>query len=148
MTEHIRGIECSLYNGGVEDLLLFLSTKPFDFYIRWCMKIDDKDMILPKSSCNFQILPHELQKLARESIWELVLHIYPDGSNRKIIETYDDFLNSQCHCCLIFYDCGLLDIYIKNADFRDQLYSLLLSLSAKDMKFITDLSDSRTCLFL
>ena len=148
MTEHIRGIECSLYSGGVEDLLLFLSTKPFDFYIRWCMKIDDENLILPKSSCNFQILPHELKKLARESIWELVLHIYPIGSNREKIETYDDFMNSSCICCLIFYDCGLLDIYTKESSLRDQLYDLLLSLQANDIELITDVSDGRTCLSL
>lgn len=148
MTENIRGIECSLYNGRVEDLLLFLSNKPFDFYVRWCMKIDDKHVILPKSSCNFRILPHDLKKLAKESIWELVLHIYPVGSNRKIIETYDDFMNSSCICCLIFYDCGLLDIYTKESSLRDQLYDLLLSLQAKDIELITDVSDGRTCLSL
>lgn len=148
MTEHIRGIECSLYNGGVEDLLLFLSTKPFDFYIRWCMKIDDKGVNLPKSLSDFQIFPHELKKMAKESIWELVMHIYPVGANRKIIETYDDFMNSSCICCLIFYDCGLLDIYIKELSLRNQLYDLLHSLQAKDIELITDVSDCRTFLSL
>lgn len=148
MTENIRGIECSLGNEKLEDLLLFLSNNLFDFYIPWCMKIANKQRIVPQSLNNLPISLCDLKKLAKESIWELVLHIYPVGASKQVIETYDDFLNSQCHCCLIFYDCGLLDIYIKNADFRDQLYSLLLSLSAKDMKFITDLSDSRTCLFL
>ena len=146
--ENVRGIECSLYNSGVEELLLFLSTKPFDFYVRWCRKIDGNDVIFPKSSCNFQILSHDLKKMAKESIWELVLHIYPVGSNREIIETYDDFKNCSCICCLIFYDCGLLDIYIKESSLRDQLYDLLLSLQAKDIEFITDVSDCRTCLSL
>lgn len=148
MTKNIRGIECSLYNGRFEDLLLFLSDEPFDFYIHWCMRIDDNHVILPKSSHDFRILPHDLKKLAKESIWELVLHVYPAGSNRQIIETYDDFTNSPCICCLIFYDCGLLDIYTKESNLRNQLYDLLLSLQAKDIEFITDVSDSRTCLSL
>ena len=148
MEKNIRGIECSLYNRKVEDLLLFLSNKPFDFYVQWCMKIDDNHMILPKSSHNFRILPCDLKKLAKESIWELVLHVYPIGSNRKIIETYEDFMKSSCICCLIFYDCGLLDIYTKESSLRDQLYDLLLSLQAKDVELITDVSDCRTCLSL
>lgn len=148
MTENIRGIECSLYNGRVEELLLFFSNKPFDYYVRRCMKIDDKYVILPKSSYNFCISPHDLKELAKESIWELVLHVYPAGSNGKLIETYDDFVNSACICCLIFYDCGLLDIYIKESSLRDQLYDLLLSLQAKDIELITDVSDGRTCLSL
>lgn len=148
MTVNIRGITCSLYNGRFEDLLLFMSNKPFDFYVRWCMKVDNKHALLPNSSCNFRILPHDLEKLAKESIWELVLHVYPIGSNSQMIETYDDFLNSPCICCLIFYDCGLLDIYIKEPNLRDQLYNLLLSLQAEDMELITDTSDGRTLLSL
>ena len=144
MKDNIRGIECSLYNGRIEDLLLFLANKPFDFYVRWCLKIDDKQMILPKSSCNFRVLPEDLKKLAKKSIWELILHVYPVGSNMKLIETYDDYVSSSCSCYLIFYDCGLLDIYVKEVSMRNQLYDLLLSLQAKDIEFITDESDDST----
>ncbi len=148
MTENIRGIECSLYNGRIEDLLLFLSNKPFDFYIRRCMKINDKHALLPKPSCNFRILPNDLKQLAKESIWELVLDIYPVGSNIQTIETYDDFLESPCVCCLIFYDCGLMDIYVKDSNLRNRLYHMLFSLQAKDITLISDVSDNRTCLSL
>lgn len=148
MIGNIRGIACSLYNGGVEDLLLFISNTPFEFYVRWCMKIEDKQTILPKSSSNFRIVPHDLRNLAKKSIWELVLHVYPVGSDNQTIETYEDFINSSCACCLIFYDCGLLDIYVKEANLRDQLYNLLLSLGAEDIALITDVSDGRTRLFV
>ena len=148
MTDNIRGIECALDNGRIEDLLLFLSTKPFDFYVRWCLKSDDNHMVLPKSSQNFYILPKDLKRLAKESVWELVLHLYPFGSDKYTIETYDDYVNSPCVCCVIFYDCGFLDIYSKESYLRDQIYSLLLSLQAEDIEFITDVSDGRTRLFV
>lgn len=144
MLENIRGIECSLYNGKVEDLLLFLSNKPFDFYVRWCLKLEGNNGLLPTSSRNFHILPYDLKKLAKESIWELILDIYPVGLNKQTIETYDDYINSPCVCCLILYDCGLMDIYVKESNLRNQLYNLLLSLQAKDIAFITDRSDCRT----
>lgn len=148
MTENIRGIECSLYNGRIEDLLLFLSNEPFDFYIRWCMRINDKHALLPETLCNFRILPQDLKQLAKESIWELVLDIYPVDSNTQTIETYDDFFNSLCVSRLIFYDCGLMDIYVKDANLRNQLYDLLVSLQAKDLSLISGTSDSRTRLSL
>lgn len=146
MSDNIRGIECSLFNGGIKDLLLFLSNKPYDFYVRWCMKIDNNRELLPKSSNNYRIFSSDLKKLAKSTIWELVLDIYPMGENSQMIETYDDFINSQCLCCLIFYDCALLDIYVKESTLRDQIYNLLCSLQAKDIEIITDSTDGRTLL--
>jgi hypothetical protein len=148
MTGKVRGIECSLYNGQIREVLLFLSNQSFDFYVKWCMKIDSKYALLPNPSHNFDILPYDLKALAKESLWELILHIYPIGGNKQTIETYDDFNKSSCICCLIYYDCGLLDIYTKESNLRDQLYSLLLSLQAKEIELITDLSDGRTSLSL
>ena len=148
MKENIRGMECSLYNGRFQDLLLFIANTPFEFYVRWCSKIDDKRMLLPRPLHDFRALPQDLKKMAKESIWELVLHVYPVGSDNQIIETYEDFINSSCICCLIFYDCGLLDLYVKEPDFRERLYNLLRSLGAKDLELITDASDERTGLSL
>ena len=147
MTNNIRGIECSLYNGRIEDVLLFLSQKSFEFYVKWCMKIDNNQQLLPKSTRDYPVSAHDLCELAKMSIWELVLHAYPTGANSCTIETYSDYKKSACTCCLIFYDCGLLDIYTKDLCLCNQLYELLLSLQAKDIAYITDLSDNRTHLY-
>ena len=147
MTVHIRGIECSLYNGNIKELLVFLSNKPFDFFVKSCAKINDNSIFLPQISYNFCILSNELYELAKASVWELVLHMYPAGSNKQQIETYEDFLKSECLCCLIFYDCGMLDIYIKDYDLNREIYNILNSLQAEDIKYITDSSDGRTFLY-
>lgn len=144
MTGNIRGIECSLDNDRIEDLLLFFCNTNFDFYIQRCMKVDSKRTLLPTLSQNFRISSKDLEKLAKESIWELVLHIYPIGSNMQAIDTYNTFMKSACLCCLIFYDCSLMDLYVKDSMLRNRLYNLLLTLDAKDMSFITDQSDGRT----
>ena len=144
MTGNIRGIECSLDNDRIEDLLLFFCNTNFDFYIQRCMKVDSKRTLLPTLSQNFRISSKDLEKLAKESIWELVLHIYPIGSNMQAIDTYNTFMKSECLCCLIFYDCSLMDLYVKDSMLRNCLYNLLLTLDAKDMSFITDQSDGRT----
>ena len=147
MATQIRGIECSLHNGNIEDLLIFLSNKSFDFFVQHCSTIDNNRMILPRTSLNFCISSDQLCELAKTSIWELVLHIYPTGSNKQQIETYEDFLKSECLCCLIFYDCGMLDIYIKGYDLNREVYNILNSLQAEDIKYITDFSDGRTFLY-
>ncbi len=147
MAENIRGIECSLYNGKFRDLLLFLSDKPFNFYVSWCMKIDSKHSLMPKVSQNFYVTPNELKNMANETIWEIVMHIYPTGAITKKIDTYDNFISSQCSCSLIFYDCGMIDIYVKESKLRNQLYNLLLSLDAQNIMYITDISDHRTCFY-
>lgn len=148
MDDNIRGIECSLYNGRIKDLLKFLSCEPFEFYVQRIMQINDKSMKLPQSLFNFKISSQDLENIAKNSIWELVLHIYPLGANNQVINTYDDFIQSPCICCLIFYDCGLLDVYLKDIHFREKLYDILLSLEASDINLITDTSNSRTYLHL
>jgi hypothetical protein len=144
----IRGIECSLYNDQIGDLLRFLSNKTYEFYVSKCMKIESNNMLIPKATFNFPISSLGLKNLAQNSIWELVLHIYPLGLSNQVVETYDDFIRSSCICCLIFYDCGLLDIYVKDTTLRNQLYEQLLSLNADEIKLITASTDKRTSLGL
>lgn len=140
----IRGIECSICTDYLKNVLLFLSGKPFNFYVDWCVKIDGKHMIMPESSRNYPVTAQELQNLANASIWELTLLLHPSDPSDRRICTYEDFIASSCICCLIFYDCAMLDIYIKDDMLREELRALLLSLGAEDLTFITDESDQRT----
>ena len=143
----IRGIECGICTDRLKKVLLFLSGKPFSFYVDSCMKIDGNHMILPELSCDYQVRTQELQDLAQACIWEIVLHLYPSDATGHRIDQYEDFIASPCVCCLIFYDCGMLDIYVKDKHLRKQLYDLLLDLQAEDLAFITDESDRRTGLW-
>lgn len=148
MLDTIRGIECTLFNEKIEELLIFLSHELGEFYIPWCLKIDDSQMLLPTSIESCHISANNLIELAKSSIWELVLHIYPISSKYEMIETYDDFIKSACRCCLIFYDCGLMDIYIKGKKLFERIHNKLIALEAGDMRLITDVSDTRTILHL
>lgn len=144
--ENIRGIECSLFCGEIREFLFFMADMPFNFYVQRCMKIGSDHSLLPKSFKPQWVSPNKLKELAKDSIWELVLHAYPPGVSQQTIDTYDDFINSQCICCLIFYDCCLLDLYVKNSSFRKQLEDMLQSLQAENIALITDESDGRTSL--
>lgn len=146
--ENVRGIECSIFGGEIRKLLFSMADMPFEFYIRWCKKIGSDHSILPKSFTPQWVSSQRLKELAKDSIWELVLHAYPAGASHRTIDTYDDFINSQCACCLIFYDCGLLDLYVRNPSLREHLEDLLQSFQAENIALITDESDGRTGLYV
>ena len=146
MVEHIKGIECTLPNGKINNLLLSLVDKPYDYYVSWCMKIDNSQKALPESSKDINISAQELTVLAQSGIWELVLHIYPAGSERNIIKTYSDFEHSSCICCLIFYDCCLLDIYVKDGCLFESMYTHLHILQAENLELLTNKSYMRDIL--
>ncbi len=110
--------------------------------------MDDKDKLLPQFTENIDITKQSLPKFENQELWELILHIYPKGSQRSIINTYGDFLTSNCICCVIYYDCGSLEIYIKSLSLFQQIWDKLTILKAEDMSVITDENDSRTVLHL
>lgn len=155
MKEHIRGITCTLFDGEIGNFLRFLAGEPYDFYVRWCSRIDGKSMLLPKNSHNYCVSGLELREMAKGSIWELVLHIYPAAldrqmmkANDEILNTYEDFTGSACVGCMIFYDCGYLDFYIKEEQMYRRVYNQLASQGAEDMNAITEENDRRAVLHL
>ncbi len=146
MNHTVRGISCSLYHGAIGNLLQILSKEPFAFFIPWCSRIDHPKMLLPKSSPIYSISASDLAELSTDCIWELVLQMFPFGVSCEAIETYDDFLKSSCICCLIYYDCGLLDVYVKGPVFLERIRKHLIQLGAEDLEFLTDANDGRTAL--
>ncbi len=86
--------------------------------------------------------------MEHHAIWELVLHIYPVGEEKESIKTYADFIGSNCCCCLIYYDCGYLDIYIKEAGLLQQIRACLAELNAEELQVLTDSNDDRQALLL
>lgn len=150
MEEKIRGISCTLYhskNNAMKTLLQSLTGGSCKVFIPWCMVIQG-DMRLPGSKRNLYPTEDEMAAIADAAIWELVLHIYPADAQEEPIETYEDFLQSRCECCLIFYDCGMLELYIRNQTLRDQLLDELEKLDARDIGLITDSNDGRIALHL
>ncbi len=74
------------------------------------------------------------------------MQMFPFGVSCEAIETYDEFLKSSCICCLIYYDCGLLDVYVKDSVFLERIREHLIQLGAEDLEFLTDANDGRTAL--
>lgn len=144
MNDSKRGISCTLNEGGIQELLLLLAQTSCTFFVPWCSKIDSPKQWLPGHTRDFYLDSEGVCNLTESTIWELVLHMYPTGETAERIETYEDFLKSKCFCCMIYYDCGWLDIYIKDPMLFEQVHNKLLALNAEDFEILTAANDGRT----
>lgn len=110
MNKLIRGIECVLDDESIGNFLPFISKKSAEYVVPWCMvSTGIYDM---NNGCDAPVSREWLNELAQETILELVLFVYPPNASKKHIETYTDFKESDCCLCLIYYDCGTLEMYI------------------------------------
>lgn len=148
MEDMIRGLRCGLPPYAINHILQSLSLEPCRFYIPWCETAETSSQILPKSRRGFFASDTDLQEMAHQAIWELELQLYPSDGEKCCIETYEDFTNSACICCLIYYDCGWLDAYVKDASLFKQIWNELLTLNAEDLTVLTSENDSREVLHL
>lgn len=138
MNQVMAAIECSLKDDDIGAILRHISCTNYDVFIPWCSKIDDaEDVLLPRAKRNFVVTSQQLQRLALSSIWELVLQLWPCGSCPKSIETYEDFIQSHCIGCLIYYDCGTFEFYAKNATLLTQVQDVLTVLGADNLRTLT-----------
>lgn len=142
MNQQTRGIYAVLKDGGIKDVLEYLQTVEMQFWLSWAM-------IGPFRSCKQMLLSaSELETLSSQNLWELVLHMYPDQSMPAAFESYEAFLNSDCSACLIYYDCRMIELYIKsNVPIREELFSRIEYVS-EEFGLITDYNDTRTALTL
>ncbi len=148
MKDKIRGVICNTNDGDIREVLRYLSNTEKQFHIPWCMKIDAPGMILAKSYRDLECIAPQVREIAEQCIWELTLCVYPKNAKIQEIDTYQDFIKSECECSLLYYDCCDLEIYIKDKDFLVTIWNLLRSLQVKDLAYITDASDDRTKLWI
>lgn len=145
MDSRIRGIECALEEDEIETFLRFIAEKYSSFVIPWCML--NGGQFSAKNTYDM-LPPIRLKMLAQEAILELVLFAYAPNALPSQITSYSEFVKSECSVCLIYYDCGTLEIYIKNRKDFNEIWDTLLLLHAQDMVIKTDASDGRSKLCL
>ena len=138
MAQNIRGLRCSLDYYRLADFLKYLSKQAWVFYIPWCM-LDGLITIT-----DYNASTRDLQALDKHRIWELELQCYPYNTDKTKISNYQDFSISNCACYLLYFDCGYLEIYIKQQYEFQQFWNYLMSIGAKDLVIVTAVNDTRT----
>lgn len=59
------------------------------------------------------------------------------------IHSYEDFIKSDCQILMLIYDCEFVEIYSKNEDITQTIYSNAINKKFDDVILITDLNDNR-----
>ena len=142
-----RGITCTIHSDNFRPFLRALAQEDYTFYVKSCSTIDASGMLLPRAIAPGCMTAQELIGLSNTSIWTLVLQLFPPNhSVATSIDTYEEYLCSDCQGCIIFYDCCLLDAYIKNADVRQRWQKALERCGAEEIILSTDENDFRVVL--
>lgn len=143
-----RGMSCGLSNKGINKLLLFLSKKNYTCYLLDCLAIDKREMIIPDYLQDQRATETMLKEMATTSFFEFKFLMYPPNKPCKDFASYETFVESDCICCLLYYDCGWLDVYIKDDVLFEDVYGFLMKLDIEQFEIITDINDKREALSL
>lgn len=88
----------------------------------------------------------ELKKLLENNKYYIIfadLQAYPKDDFSDI-ETYEDFIKSQCELVLLVVDSCYVTIYCKNKETIELLYKNATECGFKNVEYITDENDTRT----
>ncbi|ARK30222.1 DUF2691 family protein [Halalkalibacter krulwichiae] len=88
----------------------------------------------------------ELKKLLENNKYYIIfadLQAYPKDEFSDI-ETYEDFIKSQCELVLLVVDSCYVTIYCKNKETIELLYKNATQCGFEDVEYITDENDTRT----
>lgn len=109
------GIECEFSKEeDVEKLLLF---ENIDFEHSYFFVADAGVFANAQGIADAETFSHTyFQKLIRRPMWmnSFILHLYEENVSPEKINTYDDYVKSQCEMIILLYDSCYVEIYCKN----------------------------------
>lgn len=74
----------------------------------------------------------------------LKLQAYLNQDEYENINTYDEFLKSNCQLLLLVYDCEFVEIYIKNQSCAGNVFQNAIDKNFENVAYITENNDYRT----
>lgn len=69
---------------------------------------------------------------------------FPFGKTVNEVQTYEEFVDSDCELVLLIADNSYVSIYCKNKNTIEKLYFNALKNDFEEVLFITDENDTRT----
>ncbi|WP_108672572.1 DUF2691 family protein [Peribacillus acanthi] len=134
---------------------IFLSDifKPIEIDIfNWRIR-NDETYLMKESQLGEPLFPENemdgmlLQEVIEKDCYYVIfveLIAYPKGKQVIDIETYEDFINSECQLVLLIVDSSFTTIYCKNKEILDRLYNNAIKRGYDQVQYITDENDTRT----
>lgn len=77
-----------------------------------------------------------------------VLHLYPESAFPEEIETYQDFLQSECEIIILMYDCCFVEVYCKNNSWLQLFLKKARSIDGTVVEEKYTLTDARTIMYV
>jgi hypothetical protein len=88
-----------------------------------------------------------LRKLLEENRYYLIfvtLQAYPKGKKSLLVETYEEFVSSDCQLVLLVVDSIYVTIYCKDKEKLEGLYQNAKVKGFHNLAYVTDENDTRT----
>lgn len=152
MRQRMRGISFEIpneYGKWINIILKPIDCKKYDWLIGAGeeYKLQDNDLI-PLFPDDVGILTGaELLQFIDEGESQYIIFVdlkaFPLGSNLLKIDSYEDFINSDCELILLIVDSIFTSIYCKDADTLTDLFANAESLNLDSLTYITDDNDFR-----
>ncbi|MDM5155188.1 DUF2691 family protein [Bacillus sp. DX1.1] len=104
-----------------------------------------QEHLFPKE--NYVIEGTKVHKIINEQQYYIVFtdfKIYPKHGGITEIETYEEFLHSDCELILLIAECEYVTLYCKDKNMLNQLYENAIKQHFTDVEYVTDLNDDRT----
>ncbi|QKE75684.1 DUF2691 family protein [Arthrobacter citreus] len=148
-----RGISFEIpnqYGQFLADILKPVIIKDFNWFIigEESYLVVDENLDKPLFPENIQVINgSELDDKLKNNEYYLIfadLKAFPENKDSVEIRTYEEFLSSDCQLCLLITDCTYTDIYCKDLELIEKLYTNALQYNYENLSYITDSNDSRT----
>jgi len=143
------GIECTVLDSKaivkiLKDLCVVLNSG-FFMMIDGFLCIDGQRIDLPE----FLTINDFKQQLNLSFYAEsLVMHYYSIQSEVSAIDTYEDYVNSNCEMIVIIFDSAYLEVYCKNTQLLRHIYKVACGLSSVSVKRKYEDTDERTGMYI
>ena len=78
----------------------------------------------------------------------LVLHLYPGTTDSEEIDTYEDFLKSNCEMIILLYDFYYMEVYCKNQLWLNSLMQTAMAIPNAVVEKKYEHTDTRTSMYV
>lgn len=138
------GVQCELSDYGELNLTSVFQGINLHQYnlFSYSMLSEGSKIITNNGSC---VTPESLMSISDSkcAIWELSMYVFPKCSLPRQITDYIDYLNSECICCLLYYDCKYLEVYAKSQEWITIIADNLSHMKYNELSSITSDNDVR-----
>ncbi|MCY7756853.1 DUF2691 family protein [Bacillus inaquosorum] len=111
------------------------------FCNRW--ELDDQEFFKDNSVVEGAVFANHLKTNQYYTIF-VELQAYPFGQAVNLVQTYEEFVDSDCELVLLLADSSYVSIYCKDRNVIEKLFINALKNDSEEVQLITDDNDTRT----